>query len=92
MYILDFECFEDKDIIFCIEDYFQVLVSCKNRFWIETLLQMLDYTTEIPQRNTVPLWNLYASTTVQSYRCGMSKIQQRVTVPLWNIQDSTTVL
>ena len=52
---------------------------------------MLDYTTDIPQRNTVPLWNLYASTTVQSYRCGMSKIQQRDTVPLWNIQDSTTV-
>jgi len=52
---------------------------------------MLDYTTEIPQRNTVPLWNLYASTTVRLYRCGMSKIQQRDTVPLWNIQDSTTV-
>ena len=26
MYILDFECFEDEDIIFGIEDYFQVLV------------------------------------------------------------------
>ena len=32
MYILDFECFETEDIIFGIEDYFQVLVSCKNRF------------------------------------------------------------
>jgi len=59
-----------------------------------SLLQMLDSTTDIPQRNVVPLWNHDVSTTGQESRCGILMFPQRDNCPVvesWWFHNGTVV-